>query len=125
MTTPSWRQRLADFGIWAFAFGYFAAYVPYSTAAKALSDGLFAGQTGRISGFSLLPLSVAASVVGMLVFLTAMGWWKHATHRTILGRSLPTPTWVTAVSGLLTSGIIVTTTLAYTFKGVSIVFMML
>ncbi len=121
----SWKDLLREWSIWAFAFGYFAAYIPYSSTTKAVSKGLLDGQDGPISGFSLLPLSVAASVVGMLIFITAMGWWKYATHSTIAGRSLPHPTQVTAVSGMLTAGIIVTTTLAYTFKGVSIVFVML
>lgn len=121
----SWKNLLREWSIWAFAFGYFAAYVPYSSTAKAVSKGLLEGQTGRISGFSLLPLSVAVSVVGMILFITIMGWWKYAGTRTIAGRQVPSPSKVTGVSGLLTAGIIVTTTLAYTFEGVSIVFVML
>ncbi|MCO4763930.1 MAG: hypothetical protein KC502_20620 [Myxococcales bacterium] len=114
---------LDRFGIWLWAFGYFACYVPYSALTKALSGGLLGDEA--ISGFSLLPVSVAASTVGMLVFITAVGWWKYATHRTIFGRSVPTPTVATAVSGACTAVIIATTTLAYTFEGISIVFAML
>ena len=110
--------------IWWFAFGYFAAYTPYSALAKAVSKGLIPGKPA-LSGFSMLPLSVAVSLVGMLTFLTVMGWWKHATHHRVLGMRLPGPTRWTLLSGLCTATIVATTTLAYTFSGVSIVFMML
>lgn len=111
--------------IWWFAFGYFACYAPYSALTKAVSKGLLPSMDSGISGFSMLPCSVMASFVGMLIFLTVMGWWKHATHREVLGMNLPTPRGVTLASGLCTAVIIGTTTLAYTFSGVSIVFMML
>lgn len=109
--------------IWAFAFGYFAAYVPYSALTKALSRGLLDGVP--VGGLSLLPLSVAASVVGMFLFLTAMRWWRFATHSEVLGVRVPHPSRWTFLSGLCTAGIVATTTLAYTFEGVSIVFAML
>ncbi len=114
-----------DPGIWGYAFGYFAAYVPYSATTKAVTSGWLESQSGPLSGFAVTPLSVGAGVVGMYIFLSAMGWWRYASKRTVLGRELPSPTWVTLISGLLTAGIIITTTLAYTFSGVSIVFMML
>ena len=112
--------------IWWFAFGYFAAYVPYSFLTKALSKGLLPGMHGQaLAGFSLLPLSVGASAVSTLLFLTGMRWWRYATHRTVGRLKLPTPTLWTFLSGLCTAGIIATTTLAYTFSGISIVFAML
>jgi drug/metabolite transporter (DMT)-like permease len=61
----------------------------------------------------------------MFAFITVMGWWRHATQFTWRGRSLPRPTRWTFLSGVCTSAIIATTTLAYTFEGISIVFMML
>jgi hypothetical protein len=61
----------------------------------------------------------------MFVFISAMGWWKHAGHKMILGLRVPVPGIWTALSGLGTAAVIPTTTLAYTFTGVSIVFMML
>jgi hypothetical protein len=64
-------------------------------------------------------------MVAMLAFLTAMRWWKHARHSAVLGLSIPHPGPYTFVSGLCTAAIIGTTTLAYTFEGVSIVFVML
>jgi len=114
-----------DLAIWAYAFGYFACYAPYSALAKALSQGRLWGMEQGISGFGLLPSTTLASLVGMVVFLTATGWWKYAGRRLVLGVRVPFPGPWTFVSGLCTAAIIGTTTLAYTFSGVSIVFMML
>jgi hypothetical protein len=111
--------------IWWFAFGYFACYAPYSALAKAVSKGLLPNGQAAISGFALLPSTVMASCVGMFAFLTLMGWWKYATHYEVGGISIPGPTRFTLLSGITTAAIVATTTLAYTFTGVSIVFMML
>lgn len=106
-----------ELSIWAYALGYFACYAPYSALTKVVSKS-----TG---GFSLLPITTLASLAGMVVFLTAAGWWRHAGQRTVLGRRVPVPGLWTGLSGIATAAIIATTTLAYTFEGVSIVFMML
>lgn len=120
------RRRLIDFSIWGYAFGYFAAYVPYSYLTKMLSAGALPNLDGRsLAGLSLLPVSVAASAAGMLVFITALRWWKYANHSRVLGFDLPHPTRWTFLSGLCTALIIGTTTLAYTFEGISIVLAML
>jgi len=113
--------------IWSFALGYFLSYVPYAAMTKAITAAtpVLPRVDAPIGGLSLLPLSVAASVVGMFTFITAMGWWKYAGRRQILSRVLPCPSRWTFFSGLCTALIIGTTTLAYTFQGVSIVFMML
>jgi len=110
--------------IWWFAFGYFASYVPYSALTKAASSG-WLGDKIKISGNELLPWSTLTSLIGMIVFMSAMGWWKYASRWTLFGRSLPRPGRLTFVSGVCTAAVIVTTTLAYTFEGISIVFMML
>jgi len=111
--------------IWWFAFGYFAAYVPYSALTKALTGGVLPRSDGPVDGFVLLPVTVATSMVAMFTFLTAMRWWRYASRGTLFGRSLPRPGRFTFFSGLCTAAIIGTTTLAYTFEGASIVFMML
>ncbi|MCA9528119.1 MAG: hypothetical protein KC549_17655, partial [Myxococcales bacterium] len=49
----------------------------------------------------------------------------HASRLRVGRWSIPFPGRWTFLSGLCTAGIIATTTLAYTFEGVSIVFMML
>ena len=114
-----------DLGIWGYAFGYFAAYAPYSALTKLVSQGKLPGQLRPVDGFELLPITTVASLIGMLTFLTLKGWWRHAGRRSVLGRELPFPGRWTFLSGIATAAIIATTTLAYTFHGVSIVFMML
>lgn len=111
--------------IWFFALGYFACYVPYSALVKALSSGLMAGQADKIDGTTLLPVAALSSMIGMMTFLTAMRWWRFAGHRRVLGVAVACPGPWTFLSGLCTATVVVTTTLAYTFEGVSIVFMML
>lgn len=110
--------------IWWFAFGYFACYAPYSAMTKAVSRGYFEGLEA-IPGPQLLPCTVMVSTVGVFIFLTSMGWWRYASRGQLLGRSVPRPGIWTFMSGVCTAGIIGTTTLAYTFEGVSIVFVML
>jgi hypothetical protein len=119
------KRSLSDYVIWLFAFGYFACYAPYSALTKALSKGLVSGMSGPIAGFALLPISTLASMIGMFVLLSAIGWFKHANQVRVFGVSLPRPSLWTFFSGVCTAAIVLTTTLAYTFKGVSIVFMML
>lgn len=120
------RDRLASFGIVALCFGYFASYIPYSMMTKMITKGLFAGQEGHgFGGFEIQPVVVLGTFISMYAFLTFSGWWKFATHSKIFGISVPRPRWYTLISGICTSGVIITTTLAYTFKGVSIVFAML
>ncbi len=114
-----------ELSIWFFAFGYFATYAPYSALDKALAEGLMTGTKAHIPGFELLPPTVLATLAGMLIFLGLTGWWKFSEKQTVLGLGIHLPTRWTFLSGLCTAAIIMTTTLAYTFQGVSIVFMML
>lgn len=111
--------------IWWFAFGYFACYAPYSALTKAVTSGGLPGQLRAVSGFELLPLTVIASMLAMFVFLWLSGWWRFASRRRLFGVDVPVPTRWTFLSGLCSATIIGTTTLAYTFSGTSIVFMML
>ncbi len=120
MTTPG---RTAP-SIWWFALGYFLCYVPYGALTKALTAGALPGQP-PVTGLSILPLSVATSAVAMVAFLTLAGWWRDAAQWRLGPWSLPRPTRWTFLAGLATAAIVVTTTLAYTFDGVSIVFVML
>jgi len=113
------RTDKLDLTIWWFAFGYFAAYAPYSALTKYLS------KTQGIGGVELLPPTGAASLVAMFICISAIGWWKYAGRRTFFGVEVPFPNKWTFLSGLCTATIIPTTTLAYTFGGISIVFMML
>lgn len=115
----TFSERLAAFGVALFCFGYFASYIPYSMMAKLITS------KDHFSGFEIQPVVVLASTLCMYAFITAIGWWKHATQFTFKGLSLPRPQWFTFISGICTAGQIITTTLAYTFEGVSIVFAML
>jgi hypothetical protein len=108
--------------IWWWAFGYFAAYAPYSALTKALSDGKLGAP---VAGNTILPASTLASFLAMVVFMLATGWWRSASTKKFGSWVVPFPTRWTALSGLCGATILTTTTLAYTIKGVSIVFMML
>ena len=114
-----------DLGIWGLAFGYFAAYAPYSALTKAVTKGLLPYHRGRVDGLVLVPMTVVASFFAMIAFLSFKRWWRYAGTRRVLGRDIPFPSIWTALSGLCSATIIITTTLAYTFDGVSIVFIML
>jgi protein-tyrosine-phosphatase len=114
-----------DAWIWGLAAGYFAFYVPYSALTKALSNGLLPGMQGRVSGFELLPATAIATALTMPLIITLLGWWKHVDSRRVLGLRVPVPSHGSAVSGLAFAVIIATTTLAYTFEGISIVFALL
>lgn len=128
-------NTLPKLNIWILAFGYFACYWPYSALTKAVSRGIYPGMEsyafpGRemgtgLPGAALLPVSVTTSLIGMLIFITVMGWWRYPKRRPVFGKMMPFPGRWTFMSGCMTATIIVTTTLAYTFNGVSIVFVML
>jgi hypothetical protein len=111
--------------IWWWAFGYFACYVPYAALTKALTSGLIDAGGTPVGGTEILPPSVIAAVFTLVVFLLATGWWRKARTVEIAGWKVPRPGNLQILSGLCSSGIITTTTLAYTFEGVSIVFVML
>lgn len=115
-------ERRHSWVFW-YAFGYFACYAPYSALAKAASSGALPG--GAVAGTAMVPISTLASAGSMIAAFTVLGWWRHPTSWTLMGRTLPRPGPWTLLSGLATAVIIVTTTLAYTFHGVSIPLVML
>jgi protein-tyrosine-phosphatase len=111
--------------IWLLALGYFAFYIPYSALTKALSLGLLPGMTGPISGFLLLPATAVATTVVLLIFVTAGGGWGCIERRKVFGVTVPVVRARTVISGLATAVIIATTTLNYTFVGISILLALL
>jgi len=115
------QKRRYNLQIWALGLGYYLAYTPYSGLTKALSTGLLPGTHGPIQGPVLLPISAIATVVGMLGFITVMGWWKYAGRREFYGIKIPFPRRLTFLSGVCMATIMGTTTLAFTFGGLSIV----
>ena len=106
-----------------FSLGYFLFYVPYSALTKALSKGLIPGMDGPISGFQMLPATTIGSFIMFLVLIRVLGWNRYAGRVNVFGLKIPfaTSKW-TLFSGISASFIIVTTTLAYSFYGISIVF---
>lgn len=113
------QKRHYGLGIWALGLGYYIFYTPYSGLTKALSTGLLTD--GAVKGTVLLPVSALATVAGMFGFITAKGWWKHAGRREFLGYQIPFPRRLTFLSGVCMATIMGTTTLAFTFGGLSIV----
>ena len=112
-------KRRYSLGIWALGLGYYLTYTPYSGLTKALSSGLFTNEP--VKGTVILPVSAIATVVGMLGFITVMGWWKYAGRREFFGIKIPFPRKLTFLSGVCLATIMGTTTLAFTFGGLSIV----
>ena len=108
-------MRRYSLEIWALGLGFYIFYTPYSGLTKALSSGLLTGAS--IKGPVLLPISAIATVAGMLGFITVMGWWKYAGRREVFG----VPRRLTFLSGVCMATIMGTTTLAFTFGGLSIV----
>ena len=115
------EKRRYSLEIWLFGLGFFVFYTPYSGLTKALSHGLLPATAGPVKGTILLPISAMATVIGMLGFITIMGWWKHAGRRKVFGLSIPFPRRLTFLSGVCMGTIMATTTLAFTFAGLSIV----
>ncbi len=115
------NPALSGPSIWWWAFGYFACYVPYSALARVLTRPLVDTGDSPVGSLELLPPSVFASVMTTVLFLWITGWWRYAGRWSVGKRELPGPRLLTLASGLCSSGIIATTTLAYTFSGVSIV----
>jgi protein-tyrosine-phosphatase len=107
------------------ALGYFAFYIPYSALTKVLSQGLLSGNGKPVPGFVLLPATVVATTLGMLATITVAGGWSHLPRRRLAGISVPLPRLSTFLSGLATAAIIATTTLNYTFGGISIILALL
>lgn len=114
-------KRRYNLQIWLLGLGYYISYTPYSGLTKALSNGVLPHTVGPVKGNVLLPLSAIATVVGMFGFITAAGWWKYAGRREFFGISVPFPRRLTFLSGICMATIMGTTTLAFTFGGLSIV----
>jgi|SRR5271167_3870742 len=113
-------KREHTLGIWALTLGYFVSYIPYSGLSKAITSGLLT-QGRLIRGAELLPSGLVSTAIAVLLFITVMGWWRHGRKRRIFGLSVLFPRRQTFISGLSFATIIITTTLAYSFSGISII----
>jgi hypothetical protein len=117
-------RRQFSLGIWTLGFGYFIFYTPYSALTKAITDGLLSADAKPIPGPVILPVSVMATVVMMFAIITVARWWRYAGRREFFGLSVPFPNRSTFLSGLCIATIIGTTTLAFSFSGISILFVL-
>jgi hypothetical protein len=117
-------RRQFGLGIWTLGFGYFIFYTPYSALTKAISNGLLSMDATPVPGAVILPVSVMATVVMMFAIITAARWWQYAGRREFFGLSVPFPNRWTFLSGLCIATIIGTTTLAFSFRGISILFVL-
>ena len=109
---------------WRLAFGYFLSYIFYISMVRALNGGLLPGQP-RLPGLAILPGAALATSLTMTLTIWALGWWKYAGTRRVFGMVVPWPSSSTIVSGLSFAVIIWTTTLAYSFAGISILLALL
>jgi len=100
--------------VWLFAFGYFAAYAPYAALTKLVTSGRIRS-VAAVDGFDLLPATIAGTIVTLPLLIALMGWWKDFRM----------PDRHIVISGIGTALIIACTTIAYTFRGVSIVLALL
>lgn len=106
--------KRVDRTIWLFGLGYFIAYTPYAGLVKAMSAGKLPG-LGGIEGLTLLPSVLAGTIVTLPIFVLLLGWWRYAR----------VPSRAVIISGFGTSLIIATTTLAYAFHNISVLFALL
>jgi protein-tyrosine-phosphatase len=122
-TTPP--RRRFKLRIWWLALGYFAFYAPYSFLIKMLTSERWPGVDGPVSGFRLLPAVTISTAFVLLAVVTLKGWWSYASRRELWARRMLVPPAAVVLSGIGTAVIIATTTLAFTFTGVSIIFALL
>jgi protein-tyrosine-phosphatase len=120
------QAQRKELGLLALGLGYFAFYLPYSALVKALANGLLPRLQGAPApGFELLPAVALGSLAAMPLFVLLSGRWRDARRLPWRGRHLP---WIgreTLVSAFWTAIVIGTTTLNFTFKGVSILLVLL
>ena len=118
-------QRQFKLRIWWLALGYFIFYAPYSAFIKVTTEGLWPGVSAGVSGFRLLPAVVISTAVVLTAIVSLKGWWRYASRRRLFGLSVPCPSRLVLLSGFGTAIIIGTTTLTFTYTGISIVFALL
>jgi hypothetical protein len=106
--------KRVDRTIWLFGLGYFIAYTPYAGLVKAMSAGKLPG-LGGIDGLELLPSVLAGTIITLPIYVLLLGWWRYAAL----------PSRAVLISGFGTALIIATTTLAYAFHNISVLFALL
>lgn len=113
-------QVRPELRVFLFGLGYFACYVPYAALTKALTSASMTGEAAT-TGMRLVPVSTAVSMVAMVAFLVASGFYRATVPS---GGRLPRLRPAVVLSGVATAVILVTTTLSYTFASSSVPFVM-
>jgi protein-tyrosine-phosphatase len=111
--------------IWAFALGLVVFYTPYAGLAKAVTAGLVPGVPMGLVGLEILPAAILGTILTIPLIITLLGWWKYASIRRFAGIPIPVTTPAITLSGFGLALIIGSTTIAFTFKGISIVLALL
>lgn len=119
------RATQVSTGILGLAIGYFLWYTPYAALTKALSSGLVPGLDALVSGLVLLPAAALGTLAGISLYLAGTGGWRYLGTRTVFGRVMRFPSRTMITAGFFTALLVATTTLNYTFAGISILFMLL
>jgi protein-tyrosine-phosphatase len=120
-TLPALPKRI----IWAFAFGFLFFYTPYAGLAKAVTAGLVPGVPAGLVGLEILPAAILGTVLTWPLIITILGWWRYVDVRRFAGIPIPVTTPTIAISGIGLALIIGSTTVAFTFKAISIVLALL
>ncbi|HYK04636.1 MAG TPA: hypothetical protein VE974_22985 [Thermoanaerobaculia bacterium] len=107
------------------ALGFLFFYTPYAALSKAVTAGLVPGVPEGLLGFEILPAAILGTVLTVPLIITMVGWWKYASFRRFAGIPIPVTTPAIALSGFGLALIIGSTTIAFTFKGISIVLALL
>ena len=117
------HRRFRDTGslVWFFALGYFAFYIPYAALVRAMTQGYLTAGQEPVSGFDILPATLLGTIITMPLLIAAFGGFHFTSARRVRGRNIPLPRLDTLISGTAFAIIIATTTMAYTFAGISIV----
>jgi protein-tyrosine-phosphatase len=112
-------------GVLGLAFGYFLWYTPYAAWVKVVSGGLLSGVDKPANGLVLLPAAALGTLAGAPLFLTLTGWRRYIGTRKIFGRTMRFPSRTMLGAGFFMALVIGTTTLNYTFAGISILFVLI
>jgi protein-tyrosine-phosphatase len=111
--------------VWLFALGFLVFYTPYAALSKAVTAGLVPGVPKGLVGLEILPAAILGTVLMVPLIITLAGWWRYARFRRFLGIPVPVTTPAVALSGFGLALIIASTTVAFTFQGISIVLALL
>ena len=97
--------------IWWFAAGFLFFYTTYAALSKAVTAGVVPWLPKGLLGLEILPAAILGTVLTVPLIITLVGWWRFAGL----------PSREIALSGFGLALIIGSTTVAFTFQGISIV----